>query len=1248
MDLDIFYNRYRTLKKIGEGGLGTVFLAEDTWNGRKVALKLLDSPKTSVFLKRLCQKEFKLLRNLKHPGLPEVYDFFMTEDEKFGYTMEFVPGEPFLAEKKILDLKTFYPLALQICQILDFIHAHKIIHRDLKPQNFLVSTAVKSKTESHFSLKLIDFGLAGSHLEKDKNVKGTLGYIPPEILKGEGFDQRADLYSLGVIFYQALTGKLPFDHADPALLMAAQLEQKPLPPLKHNAKIPLEMSELILKLLEVNPESRISNISLVQATLDKLSKSKTKETYFTAYLDSGRTVGWAGPLRFFRQNLKKANYNLCLISGERGVGKTTLLQEMKLLAQSAGYLTLEIKAVPRKPATEKLLASAKSIYNYLQEKHPQKLAELNQDLKSGLRETFGSGKGKATKVNSSYDLSFWVSFLSKISDLIPLALLIDDIDLLESEELRFLKTNPYQAISRRFFVVATCALRYLEEKNPVSLFLKRHVELGKARLFNLNRLNFKHTRIFAAAKLPPGKPAPELSNYLYQNSHGNPLYLEELLKFLHTQKILGRENGGWKMAADKLAQAPLSPNLRGRLSLSLSDYKPEILKILRKVSVLEDNFELESFRFISDLDLEQIFETLYLFLKDQILLAQKDSWGVKIRYRFANLALKQMLYEQVSQKSNWHAKIGGFYEKRNYAQTPEGVVALAHHFSRSADHQKNFQYSREAALNLAQKFAFAPALQHLENCLGLVQKFPGPEKIAKTAQILAQRAALWKSMGELNHSLADLNQILKLDLDQSLIRLKAETYKGLTDLYRLKNSPQEAISYLNLALKIYQELKDETEIARNYNNLGNIYWMALDYPKSEEAFKKAIQIQEKLGKAGDLAITLNNIGSLYLSQNQHHQALDFYQRSLELKRNLDNLEEKARTLNNIGVVNMALGKYQDALVSLNESWELNKKTENKKEELFNLENLTESYYKTGNFFLALNYGEMGIKLAWEIDFKARLGRIQRLVGRTHLDLAAYTKAQEFLKQAWKTAISIADKELETWMLLDLSQFYLALNQPALAKDYLAQGYSRLKELTDPKSQIQAYLIESNLALAEKNYKKALTYIQEADQIAQKNNFGEDKLALNLRWGFTLLESRNFSEVEKRLKEIEALFETGDFGYFEPEFYLLKGKVCLMQKNLEEALGFLNSAVEESQQQQKRELVWQSHFYSGQTHLAKNDYENSYLELEKAVAILRNIAAEISNPDFKKKYLNEPVKLELFTVMKKLAAVLIGKPDSIKS
>jgi len=1248
MDLNIFYNRYKTLKKIGEGGLGTVFLAEDTWSGKKLALKLLSSAPASGSSSTLCQKEFKLLQNLKHPGLAEVYDFFMTEDKKVGYTMEFVPGESFLAEKKVLDLKTFYNLAIQICQILDFIHSRKIIHRDLKPQNFLISPAAKSKTESHFGVKLVDFGLATSQLQKDKKVKGTMGYISPEILKGEGFDQRADLYSVGVIFYQALTGKLPFDYADPALLMAAQLEQKPVSPLKHNSKIPAELSELILKLLEVNPESRISNISLVQRTLEKLSKSKPGETYFSFYLDSGKPVGLARPLRFFRRNLKSSQSNLCVISGEKGVGKTTLLGEMKFLAQAAGYLTLEIKADQKKPPAENLLEPLKTIYNFLQEKHPRKLSELEPEMKSGLRETFGSGKGKTGKVNGSPDLTFWVSFLSKVSDLVPLMLLIDDIDTMDPEELRFLKTNPYQAASNSFFMVAACTPQYLEEKSPVNVFLKRHIELEKAHLVTLNRLNFKQTRTFVAAKLPPEKPSPEFSTYLYQFSNGNCLYLQEILKYLHDQKILHKIGGNWQVAANKLSTVPIPPNIKNWLSFSLSQYKPEVLNILRKASVLEDNFELESFRFISNLDLEQIFETLYVFLRDRILLAQKDSWGVKIKYQFANLALKQILYQQVPHKPDLHSKIGCFYEKRNYPQTPEGVLALAFHFSKSADYQKSFQYSQQAAENLAQKFAFAQALQHLEACLGLAQKFPAKEKTAKTAQILAQRAAVRKSMGELNLSLEDLNQILKLDLDSGLIRLKAETYKGLTDLYRLKNSPEEAISYLNQALKIYQELGDEAEIARNYNNLGNIYWMALDYPKSEAAFKKAIKIQEKLGNPGDLAATLNNIGSLYLSQNQYHQALDFYHQSLQLKRNLDNLEERARTLNNIGVVNMALGKYQDAIISLNESWELNKKTENKKEELFNLENLTESYYKTGKFFLALNYGEMGIKLAQEVDFKARLGRIQRLLGKTYLDLASYTKAQEFLKQAWKTATSIGDKELETWMLLDLSLFYLALNQPALAKDYLAQAYGRLKELQDPKSQIQAYLIETNLALQEKNYKKGLAYIQEAGQMAQKNNFNEDQIALNLSWGFILLESQNFSELEKRLKETEALFETGDFGYFQPEFYLLKGKIYLEQKNLDEALGFLNTAAEEAQQLQRKELMWLSHFYLGKTFLAKNDYENSYLELEKAVAVLRNIAAEISNPDFKKRYLNEPAKLELFTVMKKLAAVLIGKSDLIKS
>src|SRR5574341_984088 len=245
MDLKIFYNRYQILKKIGEGGLGSVFLAQDLWSEKEVALKLLSDKKASLNQIKLFQKEFQLLRYLKHPGLVEVYDLFKTEDRKVGYSM--------------------------------------------------------------------DFGLAGVLKENDQKVKGTVGYIAPEILRGEKFDQRADLYSLGVIFYQALTGQLPFNHTDPAVLIAAQLEQKPVSPDKINPKVSPPLAELILKLLEIDPPKRFFEVWEVQRILEKLSKSKVEENFFSYYLESGQPLGLARPLRVLKQTLKSGNHSLFLV-----------------------------------------------------------------------------------------------------------------------------------------------------------------------------------------------------------------------------------------------------------------------------------------------------------------------------------------------------------------------------------------------------------------------------------------------------------------------------------------------------------------------------------------------------------------------------------------------------------------------------------------------------------------------------------------------------------------------------------------------------------------------------------------------------------------------------------------------------------------------------------------------------------------------------------------------------------------------
>ncbi len=1242
MDLKIFYNRYQILKKIGEGGLGTVFLAQDLWSGQEVALKLLSDKRASLNQIKLFQKEFQLLRYLKHPGLVEVYDLFTTEDRNVGYTMEFVPGKVFLESKKILDLKSFYNLSIQICQILDFIHSQRIIHCDLKPQNFLISTTANSKKEAGFGIKLMDFGLAATREQKDQKVKGTVGYIAPEVLKGESFDQRADLYSVGVIFYQALTGQLPFNHSDPALLIAAQLEQKPVSPHKINAKVPFDLSELILKLLEINPHHRISKISEVQKTLEKLSHASVKETFFFSYLESGKPLGLARPLRFLKRTLKTRSSSLILISGEKGMGKTAFLHQAKFLAQAQGFLAIEIRSDTKSSAVQSLSEALNTIYDYLQEKYPHRLSGLGPDLRSTWGKASDFGKKKPKINSSSADLSDVIMALQKISDLIPILLLIDGLDYFDPESLRFLKTGPYQNSSGNFFIVATCSPEFLEEKNSVSSFLKRHQELEKAQLFTLPPLNLKQTTKFIRTKLPPTKLSAEFFNYIYRYSNGNCFYILEIFRYLYDQKLLDRTEGNWQVEPDKLSGTEIPPNLRKWLSQSLLKYKAEDLKVLKLASALEDNFEMQALKFISNLNLEDLFETLYRLLKDRLLLAKKDVWGVKIKYQFANLGLKKILYESLPRKADWHLKISNFYEKQNFAQTPEGILVLAFHYSQSSDYQKGCQFSQKAAGNLALEFAFPQALKHLETALSLAKRFPEPEKVSQTARILAQRAGVWKSMGELNFSLQDLNRISKLNLDSGLIRLKAETYKALTDLYRLKNSYPEAIFYLDQALKIYQELGDEAEIAKNYNNLGNILWMALDYPKSETAFKKAIEIQQKLGDPANLAITLNNIGSLYLSQNQYQKALDFYHQSLQLRKNLNNLEEKARTLNNIGVVNLALGKYQDAILSLNQSWELNKKTENKKEELFNLENLTESYYKTGNFFLALNHGEKGIKLAKEVDFKARLGRIQRLLGKTHFDLADYSQALEFLEEGLKTATAIEDKELETWMLLDLSQFYFILNQSPVSQKYLQQTYAKLKQHPDPKSQAQTYLIEAGLALKEKNYKPSLIYFQEGFQLARKNNFTEDQISLKLGWGDLYLETKQFSEIENLIKEIETLLQQGDFGYFRPQFYFLEGKSYHEQKSLEKSSEFLKAALAEAQKMQKKELIWQSHFYLGKVHFLQNDFENSYLAFQEAAEKLKNIASAISNSDLKRSYLAESTKLELFGEMKKLAQILIGK------
>ncbi len=269
MDGIVLGNRYELLEKIGEGGMSEVFKARDNKLNRFVAVKILK--------KELCDnhdivEKFKgeatAVAALSDNNIVNILDVG-TQDEINYIVMEYVKGKTLkdiIKQVGKMNYETAISVAIQIAKALDCAHRNNIIHRDVKPQNILV-------TEDGV-MKVTDFGIAKSSnsetITNTSTIMGSAHYLSPEQAKGNFIDCRTDLYSLGVVLYEMVTGNLPFQ-ADTAVTIALKhLQEEVVPPKSVNSKIPESLNQLILKSMEKDPIKRYQNAKEMISDLQRI------------------------------------------------------------------------------------------------------------------------------------------------------------------------------------------------------------------------------------------------------------------------------------------------------------------------------------------------------------------------------------------------------------------------------------------------------------------------------------------------------------------------------------------------------------------------------------------------------------------------------------------------------------------------------------------------------------------------------------------------------------------------------------------------------------------------------------------------------------------------------------------------------------------------------------------------------------------------------------------------------------------
>ncbi|PKB63658.1 MAG: hypothetical protein BZY80_06220 [SAR202 cluster bacterium Io17-Chloro-G2] len=771
--------RYQVQRFLGEGGKKKVYLAHDATLDREVAFALIKTEGLDDASRTRIQREAQAMGRLgSHPHIVTVFDLGQEQDQPYmvtelmgGGDVEGLIGD---AGGHRLSLKQAIGIAVETCRGLEFAHSRGIVHRDLKPGNvWLTSDGIA---------KIGDFGLAvaldRSRLTTEGMMVGTVSYMPPEQAMGGEVTPRSDLYSLGAMLYEMVTGRAPFLGDDSVAIIGQHINTPPVAPAWHNSECPRQLEALILRLLAKDPSERPESASDVLAALEALDLQdvgaglKPAPTHGEEHsLDSlagGVFVGRQremGDLKACLEDALSGRGRLATLVGEPGIGKTRTAQELATYAGLRGARVLwgrsyEEQGVPP------YWPWVQAIRSYVRESDPEQLssemgagsadiAEVVSDVRDRLPGLPPAPKLEPEQARFRLFDSI-TAFLKTASQRQPLVLVLDDLHWADQPSLMLLQFVARELGGARLLIIGTYRDMELSRQHPLAEALG---ELTRERLFQrvlLRGLAQEDVGRFiemAAGVTPPSA----LVTSVHTQTEGNPLFVTEVVRLLVQEGELSsakvRETDSWNVRIPEGVREVIGRRLN-RLSQRCNE-------TLTTASILGREFTLDQLKPLSeDTSEDRLFEILEEALAARVIEELPQSVG---RYQFTHALIQETLAQELSttRKVRLHARIAEALEELYGADAESHAAELAHHFGEAVTvtgSNKLVQYAMLAGERALDGYAHQEALAHFQGALDTKE---GQPIDAETASILfglgrSQAAALPRY--QIDRAVASLNR----------------------------------------------------------------------------------------------------------------------------------------------------------------------------------------------------------------------------------------------------------------------------------------------------------------------------------------------------------------------------------------------------------------------------------------------------------------------------------------------------------
>ena len=860
--------RYAVESFLGHGGRKRVYKARDTREGdREVAVAVFDTEGIEETALARAHREAQAMGKLgDHPHVVRVLD--SGEEERVPYIVsEYVGGGDLAGALeecagRRLEIDRTLAIAIDLCRALEHTHSRGIVHRDLKPANVWLG--------DDGTARLGDFGLATTDRRSRAAVEGmlvgTVAYLPPEQALGRSSDARSDLYSLGALVYELLTGEPPFPGEDAVAIIGQHLSADPVAPSRHRPEISAALDGVVLELLAKSPDDRPASAAAARrafeaaAESDGAGESEAADENPLEGLAGGVFVGRERELEEMRTLLEDAlagQGRMLMLAGDPGIGKTRTAEQLSTYARVRGARVLWGRCHERDGAPP-YWPWSEAIRQYVRESDPV-----------GLRWQLGSRAADVARIvpeigerlgdlgelpaMDSEQARFRVfdsvaEFLGGASSARPLVIVLDDLHWADEPSLLLLRFLARRLADTGLLIVGAYRDVELGRHHPLAATLGELAEIDAARRIALHGLDADGIASYIELTAGVDRPPAELAVAIREQTGGNPFFIGEVVRLMAAEGRLGEDQARREVAVPQGVREVV-----GRRLDRLSDTANEVLRL---AAVCGRQFELEVIARIGDRPAEEVAAALGEAVDARLIIESRERPG---EYSFAHALVGETLHAEVpaARRAAIHRDCAAAIEAVHAGEIDDHLGRLAHHHleaGTAGDTDRAVEYAVRAAARATERVAHEDAAGLYERALEALE-LGSDDDLERRLELLLELGAAQRRAAKVRESRATLERAAELarrldrpeDLARAVLEICLLAEAGVVD--------DPLIELLEEALEAVGE-QDSPLRAQLLSGLAaGLYWID-PAGRADELGLEAVEMARRVDDPESLALAL--------------------------------------------------------------------------------------------------------------------------------------------------------------------------------------------------------------------------------------------------------------------------------------------------------------------------------------------------------------------------------------------------------